>query len=110
MLSFEYVNPLLPKPQTMYYEINRERARVVLLGGKDSRGKTRWPSAQAWANIAKQYRPIAAALAIELKTVVKVKEGPEADAETLAKFGADGKEIPLWPHGIQNDGPTITFD
>jgi hypothetical protein len=116
---FEFKHPLLPHPQTMAYVI--DGARIRLLGNitankRRTIGNTRtpevslsWVSAPGWAAIAKQYRPIASKLAVELKQLVKVKEGPEPDAETLAKFGPDGKEIPLWPHGIKNDGPTVFF-
>lgn len=42
-----------------------------------------------------QYRPIASALAKKLKTLVKVKLGDDSEAETLAKFDADGHELSL---------------
>lgn len=118
---FDFTHPLAPKPQTMAYVIDGDRVRLLgslkvittITDDRTGQPKVRieWPSAQAWKSIAKQYRPIAAALAVELKKLVKVKMGGDPkDSETLAKFGADGEEIPLWPLGIKNDGPTVTFD
>jgi hypothetical protein len=105
-LSFTYMDPNGVHLDTMAYAI--DGARVLLLGrvwASTNRTDDRtglpvvnigWPSAGAWRAIAKQYQPIASKLALKLKQLVKVKMGADAEAETIAKFGPNGKEIRGW--------------